>query len=200
MIGAIGRFAPLRGARRAQTRAIASFSDTFTSCTSADRKPTSLTRVMHELWRAQYNHGDCLVDATVGNGKDTLELARIAGPLDLDPSSIAPCRVHGFDIQSDAVEQARGLLRRELGEDEVAGIELYTCCHSELSDVLDRSGVARGSVGNCVFNLGYLPGPDTDKSTVTSASSTLDCLDQAATRWLRSEGIVSLLCYVGHPG
>ena len=37
--------------------------------------------------------GDTVIDATLGNGHDTLELARLVGPNGL---------VHGFDIQEKA--------------------------------------------------------------------------------------------------
>ena len=42
--------------------------------------------------------GDTVVDATMGNGKDTLFLAELVGPKG---------RVHAFDVQPEAVERTR---------------------------------------------------------------------------------------------
>lgn len=47
------------------------------------------------------------------------------------------------------------------------------------------------------FNLGYLPGGD--KTVITTSKTTLPAL-QAASRILRSEGLISVMVYVGHPG
>lgn len=46
------------------------------------------------------------------------------------------------------------------------------------------------------FNLGYLPGAD--KALVTLADSTLQALD-AALQLLAPDGLLSVLCYRGHP-
>lgn len=47
------------------------------------------------------------------------------------------------------------------------------------------------------FNLGFLPGGE--RSIVTQPDTTVAAL-QAALRILEPRGLISVLCYVGHPG
>lgn len=47
------------------------------------------------------------------------------------------------------------------------------------------------------FNLGYLPGGD--KGVTTASDSTLPALE-AALEVLSPGGLLSMLCYTGHPG
>lgn len=49
--------------------------------------------------------GDSAVDATAGNGYDTLFLARLVGPSG---------HVHAFDVQAAALEETRRRLRRRV--------------------------------------------------------------------------------------
>ena len=55
----------------------------------------------HDAVRAVVREGDTTIDATVGNGWDTVFLARLVGPTG---------RVIGLDVQADALENARRLL------------------------------------------------------------------------------------------
>ena len=54
-----------------------------------------------------------------------------------------------------------------------------------------------GRVQAVMFNLGYLPGGD--KQRTTGASTTLAAL-QSALSLLAPGGVISLLAYTGHPG
>ena len=56
----------------------------------------------HDLVRRVLRPGDVAVDATVGNGQDTLFLAECVGPTG---------RVIGFDIQLSAIEATASRLR-----------------------------------------------------------------------------------------
>lgn len=53
------------------------------------------------------------------------------------------------------------------------------------------------SVSAILFNLGYLPGGD--QAVITTSGETLAALDTAA-GLLRPGGILSVVCYPGHPG
>ena len=48
--------------------------------------------------------GDAVVDATAGNGHDTVFLARLAGPSG---------QVHAFDVQEEAIRATRERLEKE---------------------------------------------------------------------------------------
>ncbi len=144
-----------------------------------DRVP--LTRQAHEALLPHLQPGGLAVDATAGNGHDTLFLARALGPHG---------RVHAFDVQAEALENTHRRLQ-------AAGVErrvvLHLSGHERLLEKLPSEGCACA----VLFNLGYLPGGD--KRLTTHAETTLTALEQAL-RALAPDGLLSVLAYRGHPG
>ena len=127
--------------------------------------------------------GDVAVDATVGNGHDTLFLARSVG---------AAGHVYGIDIQDEALRSARERLKAAGVDDRVTLIEGG---HEDLRIHLPNT--AQGAVGSVMFNLGYLPGSDSE--VVTRPETTCAALD-AACRVLRVGGRITAVVYTGHDG
>ncbi|MEZ5940132.1 MAG: class I SAM-dependent methyltransferase [Planctomycetaceae bacterium] len=125
--------------------------------------------------------GEFVVDATIGNGYDTLFLTQLVGPAGI---------VHGFDIQSSAIQGTRERVCGFAGQ-----IVLHQASHAEMLAHLPQGMV--GNVAALMFNLGYLPG--SDKSCITTTESTLEGLRQSL-QLLRSGGILTVLAYPGHPG
>jgi predicted methyltransferase len=127
--------------------------------------------------------GDAAVDATAGNGNDAVFLAGLVGPGGV---------VHCFDIQAEALTRTRARL-------EDAGLlqaaRLYATGHEHLGDALPEA--QRGRIKAVVFNLGFLPGGDA--SVVTRPETTLAALD-ASRELLDPGGVISVVCYTGHPG
>ena len=123
--------------------------------------------------------GDRAVDATMGNGWDSLFLAEKVGE---------EGRVFAFDVQAEALESTRkklvkaGLLER---------CELFRKGHEEMEEVVAPE------VGAVMFNLGYLP--YAEKTITTGRETTLQALGAAASL-LRKGGILTVICYRGHPG
>lgn len=105
--------------------------------------------------------GDAVVDATAGNGHDTVFLARLAGPSG---------QVHAFDVQEEAIRATRERLEKEGLL--TPSVRLHLASHDRLAELV------RSPVKAIVFNLGYLPGGD--KKTVTRTECTLAALEQAA--------------------
>jgi predicted methyltransferase len=127
--------------------------------------------------------GSLAIDATVGNGHDTLFLAGRVAPQG---------RVIGFDVQADAVVKTRArLVASQL--DAVA--EVHLCGHERMLEQVPTDWIGR--VAAVMFNLGYLPGGD--KTRITRGETTVAALDQAL-RLLRPRGLLSLLLYRGHAG
>lgn len=123
--------------------------------------------------------GDATIDATCGNGNDTLLLAGLVG---------ASGKVWAFDIQEDAIETTA----RRLTEAGNAGlVELILGGHETMAQHVTVP------VGAVVFNLGYLPGGD--RAVVTHAETTISALDQAA-KLLKPGGILAVTVYPGHDG
>jgi predicted methyltransferase len=142
-----------------------------------------LTRLVHELLATALQPGDLAVDATAGNGHDTLHLAQRVSP---------GGRVYAFDVQHRALDATAGKLY-------AAGLRDSVClCRTGHQNLLRRvPGEWHGQVAAITFNLGYLPGGD--KQITTAAASTLEALEQAL-QLLKNGGVLSVLAYRGHPG
>ena len=139
-----------------------------------------VTEWAHDAVRAVVRPGETVVDATAGNGHDTLFLANCVQP---------GGHVYGFDVQEEAVAKTRARLT-EAGMEDV-WLHLIHGGHEEMAVAVE------GPVAAVMFNLGYLPGGD--RSLTTGERSTLAALEQAV-RLLRPGGVISVVCYRGHPG
>lgn len=148
-----------------------------------DNSGTSFTRRAHEIIMQVLTPGEIAIDATVGNGHDTLFLAQRVG---------SEGKVFGFDIQQQALDAAWQQLRQAKLESVVT---LFHAGH-ELIPLLIPEHYA-GRVKAIMFNLGYLPGGD--KHRTTGISTTLAALEASLTL-LSAGGRITLLAYTGHPG
>jgi len=146
-------------------------------------KRISLVNAAHDLIRDILHPGDIAIDATVGNGHDTVFLAEQVGPSG---------HIYGFDIQQAAIDSTLEKFRQ------APSPEGLTLIHASHADMDERIPVHHhGKVRAIMFNLGYLPGGD--KTVITLTDSTLTALTVAA-RILAVEGIITLLAYPGHQG
>ena len=100
-----------------------------------------------------WKNGDAVLDATAGNGHDTLKAAELVQP---DGNVVA------IDIQKKAI----GATEAKLTEAKLSHLcELYLGNHGERLSEINQSF-------DCIlFNLGYLPG--SDKMIITIAEDTL---------------------------
>ena len=143
----------------------------------------SLVQQAHQAIAEILKPGDIAIDATVGNGHDTLFLATHVS---------ATGKIYGFDIQQQALDSAWQRLD-EAGQS--GQVSLYHAGHEVMAMLLPES--VAGGVKAVMFNLGYLPSGD--KQRTTGASTTLAAL-QTALSLLAPGGVISLLAYTGHPG
>ena len=139
-----------------------------------------ITERAHEAVRTAVKEGEEVVDATAGNGHDTVFLAQLVGP---------GGRVFAFDIQEEALIATRANLEASGVPSE--RVSLIRESHAGLGDYVINP------VAAVMFNLGYLPGGD--HQIRTRCEETLIGLERA---WevIRAEGIVTVVCYRGHPG
>lgn len=121
--------------------------------------------------------GDTAVDATMGNGHDTLTLCETVGPAG---------RVYAFDVQEQAVEEMKKRLREQAMEDRA---ELIHAGHEHMAEYV------RGPVKAAVFNLGWLPGGD---HAVTTRWETTRRAVEAALELLAPMGVLLVCAYPGH--
>lgn len=131
----------------------------------------------HHFLRDRLQAGELAVDATCGNGQDTLLLADLVG---------SDGRVWAFDLQAEALARtgerlaAAGLQQR---------VQLVHAGHERLAEFV------LAPLQAVVFNLGYLPAGD--KSVVTTAATTIVALEQAS-NLLKSGGVLLIAVYTGH--
>ncbi len=115
---------------------------------------------------------DVVIDATIGNGNDTLLLANLS------------CFVYGFDIQDEALTNTRTLLDSH----NLTNYQLIKDSHLNLFNyVTNFKGV--------VFNLGYLP--KGNKAIHTNSLDTLKIV-KSLVEHKDFPTFICLTCYVGH--
>lgn len=118
------------------------------------------------------------IDATMGNGHDTLFLAKHS------------LKVYAFDIQDKALISTRNRLEQNNCLDKVI---LIHDGHESMLQYISPDQQADA----IVFNLGYLP--HADPTIKTQEKNTITALKHAIKR-LSAKGIISILAYPGHTG
>lgn len=138
-----------------------------------------LVDFVHMLIKQSYSDNDApfFVDATCGNGFDTLFLCRLAGE--------NGC-VKAFDIQAQAIERTEILLKGNLN---YINYELIKDSHEfmgkHLPDKIDAA----------IFNLGYLP--FSDKTVTTKSDTTVKALMNLLP-YLKDNGKIFITTYITH--
>ena len=135
------------------------------------KKPLEMA---HDFLAQVITKDDIVVDATMGNGHDTLFLAKLAK------------QVFAFDIQEQALEKTS----QRLQEAGLTNAELILQGHETVDQFVTEVKAA-------IFNLGYLP--SADKSIITQPQTTLEALDKLC-QMLVKGGRIAIMIYYGHEG
>ena len=123
--------------------------------------------------------GDVVVDATMGNGHDTLFLTQCVSP---------GGHVFAFDVQAAALIETRKRVPAEV----------TTLIHAGHETMRAHVPVElHGKVSAVMFNLGYLPGAD--KALITRTETTMIAV-QEALNLLKPGGVLTITVYPGHEG
>ena len=128
----------------------------------------------HDFLAQVITQEDIVVDATMGNGHDTLFLAKLAK------------QVYAFDIQEQALEKTR----QRLQEAGFTNVKLIMQGHETVDQFVKEVKAA-------IFNLGYLP--SADKSIITKPQTTIESLDKLC-QMLVKGGRIAIMIYYGHEG
>lgn len=140
---------------------------------------TYAVKIAHGFVAPYIKGGAIAVDATVGNGHDTMFLAQAVG---------TSGRVYGFDIQAVA-------LRKTAARLDDAGlnqrVELIEAGHEHMEEYINTP------VDIVMFNLGYLPGGDHGQTT--RADTTVKAIE-AGLKLLKPGGLMTVVIYTGHSG
>lgn len=142
--------------------------------------PTAL-HYSRQLLKEVLQAGDIAVDATMGNGHDTLLLAELVGVTGF---------VYAFDVQAQAIENTK---KRLLDTPWEQRVQLIYDGHEHLNYYLPTDTPIKAAI----FNLGYLP--KSDKSVITLPDTTKKALDELLQR-LVPTGRILIVAYYGHEG
>ena len=115
------------------------------------------------------------IDATCGNGNDTLFLLQLG-----------MAQVFAFDVQDNAIRETSKLCAAY----SPPRLMMVAKSHAEVSKVVPQK------IDCAMFNLGYLPGAD--RSITTQEASSVSAIEQVIDQ-LTIGGIMSVICYPGHP-
>lgn len=142
----------------------------------------SILDYAHYLIMQTVAKGETVIDATCGNGNDTLFLSNHVG---------VEGHVLAFDIQKEAIANTM----KRLEETTQNNVTLIQDSHENINQYILPD--LRGHIGGAIFNLGYLP--KSDKSVITKAGSTVAAISEILPV-LKKNGLVVLVVYHGHEG
>ncbi|MFS9066716.1 class I SAM-dependent methyltransferase [Streptococcus timonensis] len=128
----------------------------------------------HDFLAQVITKDDTVVDATMGNGHDTLFLAKLAK------------QVYAFDIQEQALEKTNQRLQAA----GLTNVQLILQGHETVDQFVSELKAA-------IFNLGYLP--SADKSVITRPHTTIEALEKLCNRLVKG-GRIAIMIYYGHEG
>ena len=138
---------------------------------------SQITYWCHEIIRSQAVKGGVYIDATMGNGNDTLMLCQLAGDKG---------EVFAFDIQERAIQKTQELL---IKHECMERVRLIQDGHENMDQYVKDS-----SADVICFNFGYLPGGDHD--IATKAATSLSAIEKGL-NILKNGGMMSLCIYSG---
>ena len=135
-------------------------------------KAVQITQWCARFLTEQVQPGDICIDATMGNGNDTILLSSLCKETG---------HVYAFDIQEQALAHTR---QRLLDADVPQNYTLLLESHTNMDHYVQSE-----SVSCIVFNLGYLPGGDNTKTSIEALTKSLSLLKKG--------GLISLCIYSG---
>ena len=118
-----------------------------------------------------------LIDATAGNGFDTLFLCNLAKNKGF---------VYAFDIQEEAINRTQALLEENL----CTNYELIFDSHENVLEYIEDK-----KIDVALFNLGYLP--NSNKQITTNSKATINSINKIISR-LKNHGRIYLSAYILH--
>ncbi|EMB75374.1 SAM-dependent methyltransferase [Streptococcus mutans] len=136
------------------------------------KRPIELS---HDFLSQVLDKNSIAIDATMGNGNDTVFLSHLAK------------KVYAFDVQ----EQALIKTREKLEQLNIKNVQLILDGHQTINKYVTEP------IRAAIFNLGYLP--SADKTIITKPDTTLEAIGKILDR-LEVGGRISIMIYYGHEG
>ena len=144
-----------------------------------DIKYGQIVDFVHFLVDNSYNNKEdlTLIDATAGNGLDTLFLCNLFKDKGY---------VYAFDIQEDAINRTKDLLEKNL----CTNCKLIVDSHENVLEYIEDR-----QIDVALFNLGYLP--NSDKKVRTNFTSSINAIKNIISR-LSNQGRIFISAYKLH--
>jgi len=139
---------------------------------------SNATELAKDIIRKVVQSGDCVVDATIGNGNDTIFLCQLVGENG---------KVYGFDIQKEAIEATeiklikQGYINRTI---------LIQSGHENMNRFIEEQQISA-----IMFNLGYMP--RFNHNITTKHDTTIRAIEESI-KVLKKNGIITIAVYPGH--
>lgn len=138
---------------------------------------TNSMNLAKEIALRKLKKGDIAMDATMGNGNDTIFLAQLVGEKG---------KIYSFDIQKEAIDNTmEKLIENNIGNE----VQLIHDGHENLDKYVNEK------VNLIMFNLGYLP--KLSHEITTKAETTLVAIKKSL-EILEENGIILVVIYYGH--
>lgn len=137
----------------------------------------SILNKARSLMEENLKEKDIVIDATLGNGKDSLFLI----------NKIKKGYLFGFDIQKEALENTNKLLK-----DNFSNYKLFNKGHENMYKTLKEY---KNKVSLITFNLGYLP--KGNKEITTNYKTTIKAIKDSI-KLLNNKGHIVITFYKGH--
>ena len=138
----------------------------------------TILNYVHNLIDSYIKENDIVIDATIGNGNDTLYLSK----------TVESGKVFGFDIQDKAIKNTKELL----DNNNCHNYKLFLSSHNKMSSILSDY---LGKVSLVLFNLGYLP--NGDKNITTNYETTIEAIEESF-KLIHKMGMILVVIYPGH--
>ena len=132
---------------------------------------TNINLITHQWISQVIKPTDTVVDATAGNGHDTLFL------------SVQAAHVFAFDISELAISRTKEKTKQQ------SNVTLIRDSHENIKKHINTS------IDGIIYNCGYLP--NSDHQSVTHVETTIASLE-AAKKMLNDNGWLCITVYVGH--
>ena len=139
----------------------------------------NVVEITHMLVQNIVKQGDTVIDATCGNGYDTLFLSELVGEMG---------KVYAFDTQQIAIERTQCLFEKHSN---CQNIKLINDTHENMIQYV------KDPITCCMFNLGYLP--KGSKDITTNGPTTVKAINTILPL-LTKDGIITICVYLGHIG
>lgn len=138
--------------------------------------------IAKNYWKNFLQNNHIVIDATCGNGYDSLFLAQ-------NFLEFFNIKLFCFDIQKKAIDATCDLLKNNLSKQAFDKVSFINDSHENFSKFITTK------VNLIIYNLGYLP--KSDKTLTTKVTTTLLSI-KSALSILDNTGAISITAYPGH--